>query len=64
MNGNLSLGEFLLILIVGGFIFYLVDVYLPLPDPVKLILRFVGILVLVFLILALFGIVPMPFKLW
>jgi hypothetical protein len=61
VQSGLTLVQFVVILIVGGVIWYLVENYVPLPDPVKLVLRVVLVLVLVLMILALFGIMPLPF---
>lgn len=58
----MSLIQFLVILVIGGLIWYLVERFVPMPEPVKVVLRVVLILVLVFLLLALFGIMSLPFR--
>jgi hypothetical protein len=58
----MSLLQFFVFIVVLGLVWWLVDAYLPLPDPVKLVIRVVAVIVLIFLVLSLFGIVTMPFK--
>jgi asparagine N-glycosylation enzyme membrane subunit Stt3 len=60
---GMSILDFVIILVVLGLAWYLAENYLPLPGPIKVVLRAVGIIVLIFLVLALFGVAPMPFKL-
>lgn len=59
----MTLLTFLIILVIGGLCWYLVETYVPLPAPIKTVLRVVLVLILILLILALFQIVPLPIKL-
>ena len=57
----MTLVTFILILVIGGLCFYLLETYVPLPAPVITVLRVVGVLVLIFLLLSLFNVMPLPF---
>jgi hypothetical protein len=59
----MSLLEFVIVLIVVGLAWYLIENYVPLPRPIIIVLRAVGVIALVLFLLALFGIVHMPFRL-
>ncbi len=59
----MTLIEFLIALIVLGIIWYLVLRFIPLPEIIKTVINIVGVLVVIFLLLALFQIFPLPFKL-
>jgi hypothetical protein len=58
----MDLITFLIVLVIGGLVWYLVEHYVPMPDPVKLVLRVVLVLVLACMVLALFGIIDLPFS--
>lgn len=59
----MSLVEFFIALVVLGPIFYLVDAYVPMARPFKTVLRIGAVVVLIFMILALFRWVSLPFSL-
>lgn len=58
----MTLIEFLVVLVVGGLVWWLLERYVPLPEPVKIVLRVVLVLVLVLMLLAFFGVIALPFK--
>jgi Na+/H+-dicarboxylate symporter len=45
-----------------GVIFYLVDRFIPMDGIFQTLLRIVAVVVVIYLILALVGVVPMPLK--
>lgn len=53
----MSLIGLLIILIVIGVALYLVETYIPLSPPIKVVIRVIGVLVLVLWLLQVFGIV-------
>jgi hypothetical protein len=57
----MTLVQFIVTLVILGIVWYLALRYLPLPDIVKTVLNIVGVLVVIFLVLALFGVMPIPF---
>lgn len=59
----MSLLELVIVLVVGGLCWYLLERYVPLPDPIKLMLRVLLVLVLILLILAFFKVITLPFSL-
>jgi hypothetical protein len=54
--------ELLLVLIVCGVALYLVETYIPISPPIKVVIRIVVVLFLVLILLRAFGIgdVPIP----
>ena len=58
----MSLVEFFVILVVLGLVWFLVDRYLPLPDVIKTVINVVGVLIVILMLLALFGVMEMPFR--
>jgi hypothetical protein len=54
--------ELLLILIVCGVALYLVETYIPMSPPIKVVIRVVVVLLLVLVLLRAFGIgdIPVP----
>jgi hypothetical protein len=57
--GLLSL---MLVLIVVGVALYLVETYIPMAPPIKLVLRIVVVLVLVIWLLGVFGVADIPVR--
>lgn len=58
----MSLVEFVITLIILGLVWYLAERFLPLPDIIRTVLRIVGVLVVIFMLLQLFGVMAVPFK--
>lgn len=58
----MTLVSFVVTLVVLGIVWFLVLKYIPMPDVVKTVLNIVGVIVVIFLVLALFGVMPIPFK--
>lgn len=58
----MTLVTFFVTLVVLGIIWYLVTRYLPLPEIVVTVINIVLVLVVIFLVLALFGVMPIPFE--
>lgn len=59
----MTLLTFIIALVVLGLGFYLVENYIPMSRPFKVVVRVVSVVILLFLVLALFNIVNFPFRL-
>jgi hypothetical protein len=59
----MTLLTFGLAVVLCGIVFYLVDRFIPMSAPFKTVIRIVAVLVAIFLILALFNVVNLPFRL-
>lgn len=46
-------------IIILGVVLYLVDVYLPMPAPIKLLVRVVVVLIIIWILLRAAGLVPL-----
>lgn len=55
--------EFLIMLVVLGLVFYLVDRFIPMSAPFKMVFRIVSVVILIFMVLSLFNFVNLPFRL-
>lgn len=55
--------EVLVVLVVVGICWWLIETYIPLPEPIKTIIRIVLVLFLVVWLLSVFGIVNVPMRL-
>lgn len=53
----------LVVLVVVGFVLYLLLTYIPMPEPFKKIIIAIAVLLLCLWLLSLFGIVRVPLKL-
>ena len=51
---------FIFLLIILGCALYLIETYVPMAAPIRIVIRVVVILVLVWYLLALFHLAPMP----
>ncbi len=47
-------------LVLLGLIWWLIDTYLPLPDPIKTIIRVIFIVILILIVLSMVGVVNLP----
>jgi hypothetical protein len=54
--------ELLVILVILGVGLYLIETYVPMAQPIKVIIRVVVILVIVLWLLRVFGIVDIPIR--
>jgi hypothetical protein len=54
--------ELLVALVVVGLILYLVENYIPMSDPIKVVIRVVVVLFLIIWLLRVFGIVDVPLR--
>jgi hypothetical protein len=52
----------LITLIIVGVALYLVETYIPLSDPIKVVIRVVVVLVLILYLLKVFGITDIPLR--
>lgn len=59
----MSIITLLIFLVICGVVLYLVETYIPMSPPIKIVLRVVVILVLCLVLLSAFGIIDMPLKL-
>lgn len=59
----MTLISFVIALVIIGIVFYLVQRFIPMPEIIKTVLNIVLVLVVIFLLLALFGVMPLPFPL-
>ena len=59
----MTLITFVIALVVIGIIYYLVTRFIPMPEIVVTVLNIVLVLVVIFMLLALFNIMSMPFAL-
>lgn len=59
----MTLLTFVLTIVILGVIAWLIYRYIPMPEVAKTVLNVVFVLVVVFLLLALFGIMDLPFRL-
>lgn len=59
----MSLLELVIVLVLGGLGWWLVERYVPLPEPIRIVLRVILVLVLILLILAFFRVISLPFSL-
>ena len=55
--------EVLIVLVVVGICWWLLDTYVPIAEPIKTIIRIVLVLFLIVWILGVFGIVNVPLRL-
>lgn len=58
----MGLVQFIVLLVVLGVVFWLIETYLPMSEPFKTLLRVVAVLVLILLLLSMFGIVNVPVR--
>lgn len=58
----MTLIQFAVIVVVGGLIFWLIENYVPMSPPFKTVLRVVAVVILILLVLALFGVMNLPFR--
>ena len=59
----MTLLTFVVTIVVIGIIAYLLNRFVPMPGVAKTILNIVFVIVAIFLLLSLFGIMELPFKL-
>lgn len=59
----MTLLTFVLTIVVLGIIAWLINRYVPMPEIAKTVLNIVFVVVVIFLLLALFNIMPLPFRL-
>jgi len=59
----MTLITFVIVLVVIGIIYYLVTRFIPMPEIVVTVLNIVLVLVVIFMLLALFNVMPLPFAL-
>ena len=52
--------EVLIVLIIVGVVLYLVENYIPMADPIKVVIRVIVVLMLCIYLLRAFGIVDVP----
>lgn len=52
----------IIVLVIVGVCLYLIENYVPLSDPIKVVIRVVVVLVIVLYLLQAFGIVDMPVR--
>jgi hypothetical protein len=52
--------ELLLVLVICGVVLYLIEQYVPMSPPIKVVLRVVVVLLLVLFLLRAFGITDLP----
>lgn len=55
--------SFFIAALVFGVCFYLVEKFVPLHPPFRIGIRIVAVFVLIFMLLSLFNILPLPFNL-
>lgn len=60
----MTLLGFLILLVILGLSFYLVDKYIPMDPPFRTVLRVVAVVAAILLVLALFNVVHLPFRLF
>lgn len=53
----------LVVLVVVGLVWYLLENYVPMAEPIKTVIRVVAVLILCLWLLSAFGIVSIPFRL-
>lgn len=58
----MTLVAFLLTLIILGIVWYLVYRFIPMPEVIKTVINIVLVLVVIFMLLALFGVMSLPFR--
>ncbi len=59
----MTLITFVIALVVIGIIYYLVTRFIPMPEIISTVLNIVLVIVIIFMLLALFGVMPLPFAL-
>lgn len=52
----------LIVLVVAGVCLYLVENYIPLAEPIKIVIRVVVVLFLILYLLRVFGVVDIPIR--
>jgi hypothetical protein len=50
----------LLVLVVVGVILYMVETYIPMADPFKMVIRVVVVIFLIFWLMQVFGVMDVP----
>lgn len=58
----MTLVAFLVTLIILGIVWYLVYRFIPMPEVIKTVINIVLVLVVIFMLLALFGVMSLPFR--
>jgi hypothetical protein len=59
----MTLEVFIIAIVVLGIIFYMINRFIPMSQPFKTMLNIVGVVVLIYLVLALFHIFSLPIQL-
>ncbi len=59
----MTLITFVIALIIIGGIWYLVTRFIPMPEIISTVLNIVLVIVVIFMLLALFNVMPLPFAL-
>ena len=54
----MPLVQLLIVLIVLGLVWYLIETFLPIAEPFKMVIRIVIVLILILYLLGLIGVVP------
>jgi hypothetical protein len=62
-EGNMSIIELIIVLVIAGVVLYLIETYVPMSPPIKIVIRVVVILALCLLLLSTFGIINSPLHL-
>lgn len=52
----------IIVLVVVGFLMWLINTYIPMARPIKTILNIVVVIAIILWLLSVFGIIPMPFN--
>lgn len=52
----------LIVLVIAGVCLYLLETYVPMADPIRVVIRVVVVLFLILYLLKLFGIVDVPIR--
>lgn len=60
----MTLLEFVTVLVIAGILWYLIRRFIPMPEIAKTVLNIVFVLLVIVLLLALFGVMRVPFKLY
>lgn len=50
--------QLLAVIVILGFVVYLIESYLPMSEPFKTLFRFVVVIIVIYLLLSLVGVVP------
>ena len=56
----MGLIQLVLVLAAVGFILYLIETYIPMSEPIRMVIRIVIVVVLILFLMRIFGVVDIP----